>query len=86
MLKPWYAVIVSFFAKKSIVTAAFFEKCKKRSIGMTSTLLFSAIAYSCFWALIFTPGPIVDAVTQVRMYWPFAAAGFALMMAPISAA
>ena len=52
---------------------------------MTSTLLFSAIAYSCFWALIFTPGPIVDAVTQVRMYWPFAAAGFALMMAPISA-
>ena len=31
---------------------------------------------TCFWALIFTPGPMVEAVTQERMYWPFAAAGF----------
>ena len=38
------------------------------------------INYSCFWALIFTPGPMVEAVTQERMYWPFAEAGFALMM------
>ena len=43
-------------------------------------------AYSCFWALIFTPGPMVEAVTQERMYWPFAAAGFALMMAVMRAA
>ena len=42
--------------------------------------------YSCFWALIFTPGPMVEAVTQERMYWPFAAAGLALMMAPSRAA
>ena len=42
--------------------------------------------YSCFWALILTPGPMVEAVTQERMYWPFAAAGLALMMAPMSAA
>ena len=40
------------------------------------------INYSCFCALIFTPGPMVEAVTQERMYWPFAAAGLALMMAP----
>lgn len=40
----------------------------------------------CLFALILTPGPIVDAVTQVRMYWPFAAVGLALMMAAISAA
>jgi hypothetical protein len=25
------------------------------------------------------PGPIVDATTALLMYWPFAAAGFALM-------
>ena len=41
---------------------------------------------TCFWALIFTPGPMVEAVTQERMYWPFAAAGLALMMAPMRAA
>ena len=34
---------------------------------------------------IFTPGPMVDAVTQDLMYWPFAAAGLALMIAPMSA-
>ena len=48
-------------------------------------LFFALWDYSCFWALILTPGPIVEAVTQLRMYWPFAAAGLALMMAPISA-
>ena len=40
----------------------------------------------CFWALILTPGPMVEAVTQERMYWPLAAAGLALMMAPMRAA
>ena len=40
---------------------------------------------SCFWALIFTPGPMVEAVTQERMYWPFALAGLALMIAPMRA-
>ena len=28
-----------------------------------------------------TPGPIVEAATQLRIYWPFAAAGFAFTMA-----
>ena len=32
-------------------------------------------------ALIFTPGPMVLAATQLRIYWPLAAAGFALMTA-----
>ena len=40
---------------------------------------------SCFCALTLTPGPMVDAVTQVRMYWPLAVAGLALMMAPMRA-
>ncbi len=35
--------------------------------------------------LIFTPGPIVEATVQERMYWPFAAAGFARTIAPSSA-
>ena len=30
------------------------------------------------------PGPIVDAMTQLLMYCPFAAAGLALIIAPIS--
>ena len=34
---------------------------------------------------ILMPGPMVDAVTQDLMYWPFAAAGLALMIAPMSA-
>ena len=34
-----------------------------------------------FAPLILMPGPIVDAITQDLMYWPFAAAGFALMIA-----
>ncbi len=38
----------------------------------------------CFSAFIFIPGPIVDDVTQLLIYWPFAAAGFALMTAFIS--
>ena len=29
------------------------------------------------------PGPIVEATVQLLTYWPFAAAGFALMIAPI---
>ena len=31
------------------------------------------------------PGPMVDAVTQDLIYWPFEAAGLALMIAPMSA-
>ena len=34
---------------------------------------------------ILMPGPMVVAVTQDLMYWPFAAAGLALMIAPMSA-
>ena len=34
---------------------------------------------------IFTPGPMVDAATQERIYWPLAEAGFAFTMAPIRA-
>ena len=41
--------------------------------------------YTSFAALIFTPGPMVEAVTQLFIYWPFAAAGLALMMAPMRA-
>ena len=40
-------------------------------------------AQACLLALIFTPGPIVEAVTQLLMYWPLAAAGFARTMAPM---
>jgi len=39
--------------------------------------------YILVW--IFTPGPMVEAVTQDRIYWPLAAAGLALMIAPMSA-
>ena len=35
--------------------------------------------------LIFTPGPMVEATTQLRIYWPLAAAGLALTMAPMRA-
>ena len=42
------------------------------------------LPYACLSALIFMPGPIVDAVTQLLMYWPFAAAGFALFTASSS--
>ena len=37
----------------------------------------------CLAALILTPGPMVLAVTQERIYWPLAAAGLALMTAAI---
>ena len=53
--------------------------------GLSYDGFFEQAAYSCFCALIFTPGPMVEAVTQDRMYWPLAAAGLALMMAPSSA-
>ena len=42
------------------------------------------LAYACFNALILTPGPMVEAVTQLLMYWPFAAAGFAFWTASSS--
>jgi len=45
----------------------------------------SVSAYSCLAAFIFTPGPMVLAATQERIYWPLAAAGLALMMAPMRA-
>ncbi len=35
--------------------------------------------------LTFTPGPMVDATTQERTYWPFAAAGLARRTAPTNA-
>ena len=35
--------------------------------------------------LTFTPGPMVEATTQDLIYWPLAAAGFALTMASIKA-
>ena len=41
--------------------------------------------YSCLAAFIFTPGPMAEAATQERIYWPLAAAGLALMMAPMRA-
>ena len=41
--------------------------------------------YSCLLAFIFTPGPMVEAATQDLIYWPLAAAGLALMMAPMRA-
>ncbi len=41
--------------------------------------------YSCLLAFIFTPGPMVAAATQERIYWPLAAAGLALMIAPMRA-
>ena len=43
------------------------------------------MTYSAFCALTLMPGPMVVAVTQLRMYWPLAAAGFAFTMAPIRA-
>ena len=41
--------------------------------------------YTSFAVFIFTPGPMVDAATQLRIYWPLAVAGLALTMAPIRA-
>ena len=46
--------------------------------------IFASNIYAiCLAALILTPGPMVLAVTQERIYWPLAAAGLALMMAAI---
>ena len=36
-----------------------------------------------FAVFIRTPGPMVAAATQLRIYWPLAAAGLAFTMAPI---
>ena len=58
---------------------------KTLSDGCQRAVLLSNLAYSCFWALILTPGPMVEAVTQERIYWPLAVAGLALMMAVIRA-
>ena len=38
-----------------------------------------------FAVLIFTPGPMVEATTQERIYWPLAVAGLALTIAPMRA-
>ena len=49
-------------------------------------LLLSPVLHQMSFAvLILTPGPMVEAATQLRTYWPLAAAGLALMMAPIRA-
>ena len=45
----------------------------------------TTLYHIAFWALTLMPGPMVEAVTQLRMYWPLAAAGLAFTMAPISA-
>ena len=42
-------------------------------------------SYSCLLALILTPGPMVEAVTQLLIYWPLAAAGLALSLIHIFA-
>ena len=56
--------------------------CPRKNAPSFDGAFFSQINYqSCFWALILTPGPMVEAVTQERIYWPLAAAGLALMMA-----
>ena len=44
--------------------------------------MFQPVFYSCLLAFILTPGPMVEAATQDLIYWPLAAAGLALMMAP----
>ena len=38
-----------------------------------------------FAVFIFTPGPMVEAATQERIYWPLAVAGLALTIAPMRA-
>ena len=65
---------------------AFFDKLKTTLRRLWRRVVFSDKPdYSCFWALILTPGPIVEAVTQERIYWPLAVAGLALMIAVIRA-
>ena len=41
--------------------------------------------YTNLAVLILTPGPMVEAATQLRIYWPLVAAGLALTMAPMRA-
>ena len=50
--------------------------------GKDSPSLSSQIIFAVF---IFTPGPMVEATTQLLIYWPLAAAGLAFTMAPIRA-
>ena len=42
--------------------------------------------YTSLAPLTLTPGPMVAATVQLLIYWPLAAAGLALMMAPMRAA
>ena len=50
----------------------------------TLSSLLSLLTPNLF-GLIRTPGPIVEATTQDLIYWPLAAAGFALTIAPSKA-
>ena len=49
----------------------------KKQARKTGLVLVCFTSYRAFWALILMPGPMVDAVTQERIYWPLAAAGLA---------
>ena len=63
-------------------------KNSRRSIASAGEILLILLDTSgsyCLLALILTPGPMVEAVTQLRIYWPLAAAGLALMIAPMRA-
>ena len=53
--------------------------------GSEGSLLPSESPQISFAVFIFTPGPMVEAATQLRIYWPLAAAGLALTMAPMRA-
>ena len=60
------------------------SECGERSASPLDANLFASNIYAiCLAALILTPGPMVLAVTQERIYWPLAAAGLALMTAAI---
>ncbi len=56
---------------------------KKYRLPELGKPIFLFVSNQILWAFTLTPGPIVEAVTQLLMYWPFAAAGLALMMASI---
>ena len=70
------------------IRCAAVKRRKKRGCFNSSLFFYLMLRYqtaqTAFWELIFTPGPMVEAVTQLLTYWPFADAGFALMMAEIS--
>ncbi len=53
--------------------------------GSEESLLPSESPQISFAVFIFTPGPMVEAATQLRIYWPLAAAGLALTIAPMRA-